>query len=335
MVANNSLRIFMENLQDELITVIVPVYNALPWLEHCIDSLCSQSYNNLEIILVDDGSTDGSGSICDGFSQKDSRIKVIHKQNGGVSSARNEGLSKAKGGYIGFVDADDYIEPDMYGILLELIKNNNAQIAGCNISYAKDTAYCQKEGIVMVFTPQEAINKDLASGGLFICNKLFAKNVLTGLFFDKNITIGEDMLFCFNAMLKSSKIAYTDFKKYNYNRSNTNSATLKEFNINKLTYFEATAPLLTYALNTQNKHLYKLVSRARIYHVIGFLRQAAAVGYVEKNKEFATLLHELRSNILGYLFSEYKISNKCFGTILCLGYAFTSSIYRIYLRIFC
>lgn len=100
-------------MNKPLISVIVPVYNVEKFLSRCLNSILAQTYNNLEVILVDDGSTDNSGKICDDYALKDKRIRVIHKQNGGVSSARNMALSVAKGEYIGFVDSDDYIENDM------------------------------------------------------------------------------------------------------------------------------------------------------------------------------------------------------------------------------
>ena len=99
---------------DELISVILPVYNVQQYLEKCIESVVNQTYKNLEIILIDDGSTDMSGKICDEFAEKDGRIKVIHSKNGGVSAARNIGLDIATGEYIGFVDSDDWIESQMY-----------------------------------------------------------------------------------------------------------------------------------------------------------------------------------------------------------------------------
>lgn len=100
----------------DLISIIVPVYNVESYLEQCIDSILAQSYKNLEIILVDDGSTDRSGDICDRYAEKDSRIHVVHKANGGLSSARNAGLKICHGDYLGFVDSDDYIDPDMYKV---------------------------------------------------------------------------------------------------------------------------------------------------------------------------------------------------------------------------
>ena len=123
------------------ISVIVPVYNVEKYLRKCIESILNQTFREFELILVDDGSTDSSGKICDEYALKDSRIKVIHKENGGASSARNAGLDVAKGEYIGFVDSDDWIEMDMYGELYRLIKENNTDISVCGINNIKDIKY--------------------------------------------------------------------------------------------------------------------------------------------------------------------------------------------------
>lgn len=111
-----------------LISVIVPVYNIMEYLPRCVESVCRQTYENLEILLVDDGSTDGTGALCDTLAAKDGRIRVFHKKNGGTSSARNLGIAMAGGEYLGFVDSDDYIEPDMYEKLMEALKESEGDI---------------------------------------------------------------------------------------------------------------------------------------------------------------------------------------------------------------
>lgn len=112
------------------ISVIVPVYNIeKEYLERCIKSICNQTYQNLEILLVDDGSTDGSGDVCDRFAKEDSRVRVFHKENGGSSSARNLAIREAKGEYIGFIDSDDYIEPGMYALLAEAVTKYDVPMA--------------------------------------------------------------------------------------------------------------------------------------------------------------------------------------------------------------
>lgn len=121
-----------------LISIVVPVYNVKQFLTKCLNSIISQTYSNLEIIVVDDGSTDGSATICDDYAKKDKRISVIHKENGGLASARNAGIDVAKGTYIGFVDSDDYIEPYMYEKLLQAILKYSCNIAVCGINYVFD-----------------------------------------------------------------------------------------------------------------------------------------------------------------------------------------------------
>src|SRR5690554_2285343 len=118
--------------ENELISIIVPVYNVEQYIEKCMVSILSQTYRNIEIILIDDGSTDNSGNLCDTYSAIDPRVKVIHKKNGGISSARNSGLEVAMGEYIGFVDPDDWIETNMYESMYSNIKRNNSEICICN-----------------------------------------------------------------------------------------------------------------------------------------------------------------------------------------------------------
>ena len=114
-----------------LISVIVPVYNAAEYLPRCIESILCQTHRNLDILLIDDGSTDGCGEVCDSYAREDSRIRVIHQQNSGVSTARNAGLDAARGDWIGFVDADDWIEPEMYETLLRTAQTNGKLISVC------------------------------------------------------------------------------------------------------------------------------------------------------------------------------------------------------------
>ena len=118
--------------EKALISIIIPVYKVEKYLEKCIQSVINQTYENLQIILVDDGSPDNCGKICVEYAKKDHRIEVIHKSNGGLSDARNKGLEIAKGEYIGFVDSDDYIESDMYEVLYNLLKQYNAYVKICN-----------------------------------------------------------------------------------------------------------------------------------------------------------------------------------------------------------
>ena len=116
-----------------MISIIVPVYNTEPYLPQCLDSILAQTYTDLEILLIDDGSTDRCGEICNQYAARDPRIRVFHTENRGLSAARNLGLDQAKGDYIGFVDSDDWIEPDMYEVLLQKAEETKADIVECGV----------------------------------------------------------------------------------------------------------------------------------------------------------------------------------------------------------
>ena len=133
--------------QETMLSVIIPVYNVEEYLAKCVDSILNQTYKNLEVILVNDGSKDGSGSICDAFAQKDPRVRVIHKENGGLSSARNAGIEAAKGEYITFVDSDDWIEADAYAHLMELMQRYQVKLV-CDIFDEMGTTMYVEERLI-------------------------------------------------------------------------------------------------------------------------------------------------------------------------------------------
>ena len=168
-------------MEKDLISVIVPVYKVEKYLEKCIESVLKQTYTNLQIILVDDGSPDNCGKICDEYAKKDSRIEVIHKANGGLSDARNVGISKAKGRYIGFVDSDDYIKEDMYEILLNLIKKYDADVSICNLYDVIDGNECirNKENGIREYSRLDILKKVLLDKNIqsYAWNKLYEKEL--------------------------------------------------------------------------------------------------------------------------------------------------------------
>lgn len=174
-------------MQGALISVIIPVYNVDEYLAECVDSVIGQTYKNLEIILVDDGSTDRSGSICDEYRLRDARIRVIHKTNGGISSARNAGLEIAQGSYIGFVDSDDYIADDMFSQLYMNIKDN-CQISVCFNNVVDGTkifAECQLPDKITILSNEEAVKELIVDSTIknYVCNKLYRAELFSGLRF--------------------------------------------------------------------------------------------------------------------------------------------------------
>lgn len=205
--------------ESELISVIVPVYNVELYLERCIDSIINQTYENLEIILVDDGSTDKSGEICDAYEKKDIRVRVLHKRNGGLSSARNSGLKIASGKYIGFVDSDDYIALDMYETLYRYM-SEEVDLVCCgivNIDQKGRKTITGHTGKVVYMDNVQAVMELLLRRYLAFsaCDKLCRKEAIRKIGFPDG-RICEDLPFTYNLVKGSKKVVNIGKCKYFY-----------------------------------------------------------------------------------------------------------------------
>lgn len=204
---------------NDIISVVVPIYNVKKYLEICLHSLVNQTYKNLEIILVDDGSTDGSSAICDIWAKKDNRIKVIHKTHGGVSDARNKGLDIAKGDFIGFVDSDDKIKLNMYEILYKNMKIHNADISVCNFIFVhnNDTFDYGKSKNTSIKKGTEAFNMLFKKNnyGNFVWNKLYKHELFNKIRFPygKNY---EDIYVMHKLYYNAKTIVFIDKGLYYY-----------------------------------------------------------------------------------------------------------------------
>lgn len=215
--------------QTEKISVIVTVYNIERYLERAVDSILSQTYRNLEVILVDDGSADKSGVLCDRYAKKDSRVKVVHQENGGAYSARNAGLSAAVGEIVTFVDGDDWIDPGMYERLVSAMYEKDADLAVCR--YRKvfdDHTDDRSTPLAAVFDGQELLAKYLEEDEKWLIqtavwNKLWRRELSEGLTFPKSIY--EDMYFTIRLLARSQKSVYLDTAFYNYYCSRAESTT--------------------------------------------------------------------------------------------------------------
>lgn len=208
-------------MKDKLISVIVAAYNIEEYLPRCLDSLIAQTYQELQIIVVDDGSTDSTGKICDAYAEKDERISAIHRVNGGLSAARNTGLQEAYGDYIGYVDGDDFIEPEMYERLLFACEKNGADLAVC--------AYRQigKDGEDEIFSGKEYVLSGKEALETYICDdrpyhiynsvwsKLFKREIVEGSMFPEGKK-SEDILYTTCALLLSRSCVFVDLPLYNY-----------------------------------------------------------------------------------------------------------------------
>lgn len=213
----------------ELISVIVPVYNVEAYVAKCIESIQNQSYQHLEIILVDDGSTDDSGDICDQYAAYDDRIKVIHQENGGLSAARNTGIEAANGDYIGFVDSDDYIGLTVYEDMLHLLKENNLDIIEFTAFRDKNGAIIEgcNDGKLEIFDKDDALR--LAMHDCFVAawSKLYKRSAIG----DVRFPIGrkfEDTATSYLYVANSNRVGHIN-RCYYYYRLNPNSITQTSF----------------------------------------------------------------------------------------------------------
>ena len=275
------------------ISIVVPVFNAEKYLPECLDSILNQEYKNLEIICVDDGSTDKSSEILDLYVTIDDRIKVIHKKNTGVSDSRNVGLKKATGDFIGFVDADDFVEAGMFGCLQELLQRHNADIAICAFTNGKN--YNDDSEIIL---DQKQAIIELDKGDLYmghLHNKLFRRDVWENTWLDPEIRIWEDLLVLHYVFARASKVIYTSKGLYNY-RIDDNSALRKGFSESYLTVLKSGE----YILDFYRKNMPDMIS-------YGMLTYSTSRYYVI-NKIVDSGVRKQYSELTSDLTKEYRNS---------------------------
>lgn len=205
------------------VSIIVPVYNAKEYLDDCVNSIINQTYKNIEVVLIDDGSKDSSSELCDKYAEIDCRVKVIHNSNYGVSNARNCGLKNSTGEYITFVDSDDFLDSRHIENLLSTLESNNADISMCRFrrifpnkdivdeSVFENEIVDNTEKFMKSFL---LLTPNARFGAVWRC--LFKRTTVEKLYFDENLQICEDQIFIFNAIKKSSKIVCSNFVSYNY-----------------------------------------------------------------------------------------------------------------------
>lgn len=201
--------------QNELISIIIPVYNVERYLERCVESVLKQTYYNIEIILINDGSIDGSFKICEKLAQLDDRIILINKSNGGLSSARNAGLHAATGKYISFVDSDDYISPVMLEVLLNNLKSQNADISECAVHFTSAISKVSDTVLVKLIDKESWLLNIIEKSQYSVWRRLYKKEILK----DKGFKAGyiyEDVFFLYDILDGINKIVQTTQKLYFY-----------------------------------------------------------------------------------------------------------------------
>lgn len=282
------------------VSIIIPVYK-IPEidLKKCIESCRRQTLKEIEIILVDDGSPDNCGNICDEYIKKDDRIKVIHKKNEGVSSARNLGILKARGKYIGFVDADDWIEADFYEKMIEFGEKNQLDIVISGFVKDKNnkTFKVLKRDKDRIFNSLEAL-KTLLAREIYEwspCDKIYKKDIImkNNVFFDINIHMGEDLDFIWRLFNKTDNIGYISLNKYHY-CYRENSAVTSKNPQKKISSIIVMKKILDEVKNIDND-LYKRIQELYLKELASCCRDMLC--YYENKKEIKVFQKEIRKNI--------------------------------------
>ena len=291
-------------ISDKLISIIVPVYNVEKYLKKCVYSILNQSYKNLEVILVNDGSNDNSGKICDELSREDSRIKVYHKDNGGLSDARNYGVAKANGEYVGFVDSDDYIDQYMYENLYKAIRKYNTQIAECGITRVyknnKLRPHYDGEEYSLVVDREGYLKEYLENRkvyGAAVC-KLLSIDLAKVLKFPDG-KVYEDVFYTLELLKKVDKYTLISGNYYYY-YIRGNSITTKKFSSRDMDYIEIIDKIGEYTLNNYSKLKEKLFIRQGFAY-LSIFNQIIQLNDYRQIPEYSILIDKLkniRSNII-------------------------------------
>ena len=323
--------------QDILVSVIVPVYNVQEYLGRCVDSILAQTYRHLEVILVDDGATDDSGAICDRYALQDDRVRVIHKENGGLSSARNAGIDIARGGWLEFVDSDDWIEPDAVESLLTMALQEQVELVAGGRWDVKEKTGAKKKGLCPKV--REVISGEEMVGRIFrwdhcdssSCDKLYARRLFREVRFPHG-KVCEDVPIMYKIVLDAGRVGLLDQPIYNYfHRSGSITfTTVSEKNFHFSQHTEVILPWI-------REHHPKLETEARYLRVrsLVYAVQSVDLASRENQKKFARMCRAERANLRKHVFFILKCP--LFGrkekiTDLLLAFGLYRSLRRIFTK---
>ena len=293
-------------MEESLISIIIPIYKVEKYLNNCLDSIINQTYRNLEIILVDDGSPDNCPNICDEYAKKDSRIVVIHKENGGLSSARNAGLDVCTGDYISFIDSDDFVSKGFIKVLYDSLTINKADISECEFSDFVDseqdtidnTDLNNKDNSIdsKVYSSREMqlnLLNDAYVNHVVVWNKLYKKSLFENIRFP-NGKVHEDEYVTYKVFSEAKAIVYINKQLYYYRKS-SNSITGSNFSAKRLVVLDA---------YEEKKVFYK--EDSELYSKVVLLYQKILKKYFFNTKKFVADNKEHLSNIRKKLKQNYK-----------------------------
>lgn len=309
-------------MNESLISVIVPIYNVEKYLDRCIESIVNQTYKNLEIILVDDGSTDNSSFICDNWAKKDARIVVIHKTNAGAPAARNTGLELAKGDFISFIDSDDYVSPYFMSETMNYM-NDDIDIVECSYKMVESETCCFTKRIKSVesYNTIQAMRMHICDEKFsqIVWNKLYRASLLVDIRFTENKKI-DDEFFTYLAIGNSRKLVFIDSILYAY-RQHESSIMHSKYDLKHLQAIEAKELRQGYV--ESNYPTLALLNKTDLWYTCICCGQSflKCCSNDEQNEAFAyirTVMHNNRFSFIDFLKLSFKkkiiISCACFNT---------------------
>lgn len=298
--------------EDIQISVIVPIYNIMDCLPRCVESIRNQTYQNLEIILVDDGSTDGTGALCDELGKQDSRIQVIHKENGGSSSARNVGIRASRGAYLGFVDSDDYIAPQMYELLLQQIKTSGMQIAQAARKEIAETGeelppICIPPEREVVYPAQEFLCELLMHrGDCSFCTKLVDRDLFRNRMFPEG-ALNEDFHLMVHMLQVAKGVASNPRQMYYvFYRIGSNTRKKSKNDFSRVYRDCVDNADMAYALvKSQYPQLVEIAMRFGLFQRLEYLLHIPTHQMTKENSQYQNIVRFLRYHVMQIITSKY------------------------------
>lgn len=318
---------------DELISVIVPVYKVENYLGRCVKSLLSQTYRNIEIILVDDGSPDSCPQMCDDYAERYDNVRVLHKENGGLSSARNAGINVVQGKYIGFVDSDDWVAPDMYKYLMNLLHTYNADVAQISyvMAFSESDIACDMPEKIELFKGKDILQYYMTitttTGSYSVGRCLFSKKLIDGIYF-RDGKVNEDIDFKYKVLRNSNTFVVSNQKKYFYFQDGQ-SITRGGLKKRDFDLYEAADELFMLTKDETYGTISKLGEVKKARTAFSLLSKIAYYGISDdslcKKELVKTLKEEHRGNLSLLLDSPIPFSRKILSIMFAISYTLTET----------
>lgn len=322
---------------NQLVSIVIPIYNVEKYLERCLNSVMNQTYKCIEVLLIDDGSTDCSLEICNAYAKRDSRFKVYHKENGGLSDARNYGIDRAIGEWLYFLDSDDWISDNTISDLVEVSIKNECQIAmgSCNFCHSVDEFAMSKTSNEVIFYNNEEALYEMTTGLKFVFyawNRLYKRELFKEIRFPVG-KLYEDMFTTYKVIDLAKKIAYVPQAKYAYFQRNDSIANRK-YSSNQLDWYEGLVKYRNYC-NEKHQELFEVVNNLMVFTCISLMNKmiSSKNEYESYEKEYNLMVSEIKK-----CYKEYILSRKP-GLAVNLKYKLSATLIMIskdfYRKLYC